>query len=210
MSGVRIPSLRPQKKRLLSTKAKGVFSCFLRQNTVNSAQMQANRASRQLMRLFRSPFFRFRHREQPEKRGVLFTFLCSAKKSAIDCAGGFEYKFFLCDLYHFKLYMSVIFSLRLSAATQVFCFWYSSNPPAQSIAEFFAELKTAKSTPAFSGCFRCRKRKNGLRDSRDGHLKARITSFFAILAVKCPEKQEKTPFALVDKRRFFYVTRPNE
>jgi hypothetical protein len=79
-----------------------------------------------------------------------------------------------------------------------------SNPPAQSVTDFFAEQRNAKSTPAFSGCFRCQKRKNGLRDSRDGHLEARFASFYAILPVFCRKKQEKTPFALVDKRRFFY------
>ena len=42
-----------------------------------------------------------------------------------------------------------------------------------------------------------------LRDSRDDHLEAQFASFYAIFAVKCPKKQEKTPFALVDKRRFF-------
>jgi len=75
----------------------------------------------------------------------------------------------------------------------------------QSIAASFAEQRKVKSTPEFLPCFRCRKRKNGLRDSRDGHLKARFASFYAIFAVKCPKKQEKTSFALVDKRRFFYV-----
>ena len=50
-----------------------------------------------------------------------------------------------------------------------------SKPPSQSIADFFAEQRNVKSTPRFWGCFRCRKRKNGLRDSRDGHLEARFT-----------------------------------
>jgi len=79
----------------------------------------------------------------------------------------------------------------------VFSYLLGSNPFAQSAADFFAEQRNVKSTPAFSGCFVCRKRKNGLRDSRNGHLEARFASFYAIFAVKCPKKQEKTPFALV-------------
>ena len=99
---------------------------------------------------------------------------------------------------------SPVITLSFAASSSCVRVLWGSNPPLQSIIQHFAEQRNVKSTPAFSGCFGCRKRKNGLRDSCDGHPEARFASFYAIFAVKCRKKQEKTPFALVDKRRFFY------
>ena len=80
----------------------------------------------------------------------------------------------------------------------------SSNPSALSEQTFFAEQRTTKLTPAFYGHFYPETQKIRPR----GSLFDRSMTGFSLLLqyFRCffPKKQEKTPFALVDKRRFFY------
>ena len=73
----------------------------------------------------------------------------------------------------------------------------------QHFLRFFAELRNAKSTPAFLRAFGPGKQKIGPRSSRSTALKP-VCFFYLIFARFLPKMQEKTTFAVVDKSGFFY------
>ena len=81
---VQLPPPPPTKKPLLSTRAKEVFSCILGKKRAKHREigLRGGRSAAS------GPFFCFQQQEQPKNAGVLFAFLCSAKKEQKGVGGG--------------------------------------------------------------------------------------------------------------------------